>query len=61
MPSGRFAVTVNLQVSFLAPAAKGTALIARARALHVVSVADEVETACAIATVTLRGVDFPAK
>ncbi len=72
MPSGRFAVTVNLQVSFLAPAAKGTALIARARALQVgntigmarvdvVSVADEVETACAIATVTLRGVDFPAK
>jgi len=60
MPSGRFAVTVNLQVSFLAPA-KGTALTARARALHVVSVADEVETACAIATVTLRGVDFPAK
>jgi len=34
MPSGRFAVTVNLQVSFLAPA-KGTALIARARALQV--------------------------
>ena len=71
MPSGRFAVTVNLQVSFLAPA-KGTALIARARALQVgstigvarvdvLSVADEVETACAIATVTLRGVDFPAK
>jgi uncharacterized protein (TIGR00369 family) len=71
MPPGRFAVTVNLQVSFLAPA-KGTSLIARARALQVgstigvarvdvVSVVDGAETACAIATVTLRGVDFPAK
>ena len=71
MPPGRFAVTVNLQVNFLAPA-KGTSLIARARALQVgstigvarvdvVSVADGMETACAIATVTLRGVDFPAQ
>jgi uncharacterized protein (TIGR00369 family) len=71
MPPGRFAVTVNLQVSFLAPA-KGTSLIARARALQVgstigvahvdvVSVADGAETACAIATVTLRGVDFPTR
>jgi uncharacterized protein (TIGR00369 family) len=34
MPPGRFAVTVNLQVSFLAPA-KGTSLVARARALQV--------------------------
>jgi uncharacterized protein (TIGR00369 family) len=33
MPPGRFAVTVNLQVSFLAPA-KGGSLIARARALQ---------------------------
>ena len=71
MPPGRFAVTVNLQVSFLAPA-KGTLLIARARALQVggtigvarvdvVSIADATETACALAIVTLRGVDFPAK
>jgi uncharacterized protein (TIGR00369 family) len=71
MPPGRFAVTVNLQVSFLAPA-KGTTLIARARALQVgstigvarvdvASMADGVETPCAIATVTLRGVDFPAR
>jgi uncharacterized protein (TIGR00369 family) len=71
MPPGRFAVTVNLQVSFLAPA-KGTSLIARARALQVgstigvarvdvASLADGVETPCAIATVTLRGVDFPAQ
>jgi hypothetical protein len=29
--------------------------------VDVVSVADGVETACAIATVTLRGVDFPAQ
>ena len=34
MPPGRFAVTVNLQVSFLAPA-KGTLLIARARTTSV--------------------------
>jgi uncharacterized protein (TIGR00369 family) len=71
MPPGRFAVTVNLQVSFLAPA-KGGSLIARARALQVgstigvarvdvVSVADGTETPCAVAVVTLRGVDFPAK
>jgi uncharacterized protein (TIGR00369 family) len=71
MPPGRFAVTVNLQVSFLAPA-KGTLLIARARAIQVgsmigvarvdvVSIAGGTETACALAIVTLRGVDFPAK
>ena len=71
MPSGRFAVTVNLQVSFLAPA-KGQSLIARARALQVgstigvarvevVSIADGAETTCAMAIVTLRGVDFPDK
>jgi uncharacterized protein (TIGR00369 family) len=71
MPPGRFAVTVNLQVSFLAPA-KGTSLVARARALQVgstigvarvdvASVTDGAETPCAIATVTLRGVDFPAR
>jgi uncharacterized protein (TIGR00369 family) len=71
MPPGRFAVTINLQVSFLAPA-KGGSLIARARALQVgstigvarvdvVSVADGAETPCAIAIVTLRGVDFPAR
>jgi uncharacterized protein (TIGR00369 family) len=71
MPRGRFAVTINLQVSFLAPA-KGERLIARARAIQVggtigvahidlASVADGVETPCALAVVTLRGVDFPAK
>jgi uncharacterized protein (TIGR00369 family) len=71
MPPGRLAMTVNLQVNFLAPA-NGTSLIARARALQagstigvarvdVVSVADGAETLCAIATVTLRGVDFPVK
>jgi uncharacterized protein (TIGR00369 family) len=70
MPPGRFAVTVNLQVSFLAPA-NGGSLIARARALQVgstigvahvdvASLADGVETPCAVAIVTLRGVDFPA-
>jgi uncharacterized protein (TIGR00369 family) len=71
MPAGRFAVTVNLNVSFLAPA-KGQSLIARARAIQVggtigvahvdvVSVAEGEETQCAVAIVTLRGVDFPGK
>jgi uncharacterized protein (TIGR00369 family) len=71
MPPGRFAVTVNLNVSFLAPA-RGDRLIARARAIQVrstigvahvevASVAGGVETPCAVAIVTLRGVDFPAK
>jgi uncharacterized protein (TIGR00369 family) len=71
MPPGRFAVTVNLNVSFLAPA-KGQSLIARARAIQVggtigvahvevASLESDVETPCAVAIVTLRGVDFPAK
>ena len=71
MPAGRFAVTVNLNVSFLAPA-KGQSLVARARAIQVgstigvshvdvASVAGGVETPCAVAIVTLRGVDFPGK
>ncbi|MDE5455101.1 hotdog fold thioesterase [Bradyrhizobium sp. CSA112] len=71
MPPGRFAVTINLQVSFLAPA-KGEKLIARARAIQVgstigvahvevASLADGVETPCAVAVVTLRGVDLPAQ
>ena len=71
MPPGRFAVTVNLQVSFLTPA-KGSSLIARAHAIQVgstigvahvdvVSVTDGAETTCAVATVTLRGVDFPVR
>src|SRR5690349_1121499 len=58
MPAGRFAVTVNLQVSFLTPA-KGSSLIARARAIQVgstigvarvdvVSVTDGAETTCAV-------------
>lgn len=69
MAPGRFAVTVNLQVSFLAPA-KGDGLVARARAIQVGSTigvahvdvasrADGVETPCAFAVVTLRGVAMP--
>ena len=69
MAPGRFAVTVNLQVSFLAPA-KGDCLIARACAIQVGSTiavahvdvalrADGVETPCAFAVVTLRGVAMP--
>jgi uncharacterized protein (TIGR00369 family) len=69
MPNGRFAVTVNLQVSYLAPG-KGETLIARAKAVQVgntIGVAhvdihsfeNGVETLCAFAVVTLRGVDMP--
>lgn len=65
MSKDRFAVTVCLQVNFLAPA-NGETLIARARAIQVgstigvarvdvVSLAEGVETPCAVATVTLRG------
>ena len=71
MPKGRFAVTVCLQVNFLAPAS-GETLIARAKAIQagstigvarvdVISLADGVETPCAVATVTLRAVDMPAR
>jgi uncharacterized protein (TIGR00369 family) len=70
MPKNRFAVTVCLQVNFLAPA-KGETLVAHAKALQigstisvaqvdVVSVADGVTTTCAAATVTLRAVEMPA-
>lgn len=69
MAPGRFAITVNLQVSFLAPA-NGDCLIARARAIQVggtigvahvdvTSQADGVETPCAFAVVTLRSVAMP--
>ena len=71
LPMGRFAVTVCLQVNFLAPA-NGEALIARARSIQagstigvaqvdVVSLTGGVETPCAIATVTLRTVEMPTR
>jgi len=71
LPKNRFAVTLCLQVNFLAPA-NGETLIARAKAVlagstigvaqvDVISLADGVETACAIATVTLRAVEMPAR
>ena len=70
LPEGRFAVTVSLQINFLAPAT-GETLIARARALQagrtfgvaqvdVSSTAQGAEQVCAVATVTLRVVDLPA-
>lgn len=70
LPNNRFAVTVCLQVNFLAPA-NGETLVARARAVQagstigvarvdVISLAGRVETACAVATVTLRAVEMPA-
>ncbi len=62
---------LNLNVSYLAPA-NGQSLIARARAIQVgrtigvahvdvASLADGVETPCAVAIVTLRRVDLPAE
>ena len=71
LPKNRFAVTVCLQVNFLAPA-NGETLIARSKAVlagstigvaqvDVISLADGVETACAIATVTLRADEMPAR
>lgn len=70
LPNNRFAVTVCLQVNFLAPA-DGETLIARARAVQagstigvarvdVISLAGGAEKACAVATVTLRTVEMPA-
>jgi uncharacterized protein (TIGR00369 family) len=70
LPEGRFAVTVCLDVHFLAPA-NGETLVARAKAIQagstigvarvdVISLAGGVETACAVATVTLRAIDMPA-
>lgn len=69
LPPGRFAVTVNLQVNFLAPAS-GDVVVARARAVHVggtigvaqvevSTVTNGAETRCAIVTATLRAVDMP--
>lgn len=71
MPKNRFAVTVCLHVSFLAPA-DGETLIARAKAVQagrtigvaqvdVISLAAGAETPCAVATVTLRAVEMPEK
>ena len=67
LPAGRIAVTIDLHVNYLAPA-KGDVLKATARAIQVVStigvahvdittLADDVDTACAVALVTLRIVE----
>lgn len=69
LPSGRIAITVALNLSFLKPA-DGDLIIARAKAMHVgstlctatVEVATQPgseERTCALATVTLRVVDMP--
>lgn len=69
LEGGQFAVTVNLQVSYLAPA-DGERLIARAHAVQAgrtIGVAqvevsierDGAESPCAMATVTLRAVAAP--
>ena len=69
LPEGRFCLTVNLNVTFLAPA-DGERLVARAEAIRVSSsigtarvsvfseAADGEETLCAIATATMRAIDM---
>lgn len=71
LPPDRFAVTINLQVSYLSPA-NGQSLVARARSMRiggtigvaqveVVTVSDGREETCALATVTLRSVEMPTR
>jgi uncharacterized protein (TIGR00369 family) len=71
LPPGKFCLTVNLQVNFLAPA-DGARLEARAEAIKVSGsicsadvrvfsiAADDSETLCAVAFVTLRAVPMRA-
>lgn len=69
LEAGRFVVTVNLQVNYLAPA-RGSTLIARAKAqqigraicvaqVELYAVENGAENRCALAMVTLRTVDMP--
>lgn len=70
LPAGRIAVTIDLQVNYLAPA-DGDSLTAKAQAVQVggtvcvarvdvtTAKAGEAERLCAIATVTLRAVEMP--
>jgi uncharacterized protein (TIGR00369 family) len=72
LPAGRIAVTIDLHVNFLSPA-DGETIVAKAQAIQVggtVCVAkvevttgkhDQEPRLCAIATVTLRVVDVPAR
>ena len=69
LPEGRIAVSIDLNVSFLAPGS-GDRLIARARPtriggsisvaqIEIFSDANGEETLCAIANITLRNIDQP--
>lgn len=71
LPPGRTAVTIDMHVNFLSPA-DGASVVAKAKAIQIgstvcvatVEVVTEVggdERTCAVATVTLRVVDMPAK
>lgn len=71
LPAGKIAVTIDLHLNFLAPA-KGERIVAKAKAIQtgstvctaaveVFSLAASEATLCAVATVTLRVVDMPAK
>lgn len=68
-PAGRFAVTVDLHVNFLAPA-QGEELVAEARAIQaggtigvaqveVFAVSQQARRACAVAVATMRAVEMP--
>jgi uncharacterized protein (TIGR00369 family) len=68
LPAGKIAITVDMHVNYLAPAA-GEALLAKAKAIQVgstigvaqvdvITVINGVECACAVALVTLRAVDM---
>lgn len=69
LPAGKIAITIDLHINFLAPAA-GPSIVAKARTIQVgtticvVSVEVETEAAhgvqlCAVATAVLRVVDMP--
>ena len=69
-PAGRFAVTVDLHVNFLAPA-QGDELVAVARAIQaggtigvaqveIFAVKPEARHVCAVAVATMRAVEMPA-
>lgn len=68
-PAGRFAVTVDLHVNFLAPA-QGEELVAEARAIQaggtigvaqveVFAVSQQARQICAVAVATMRAVEMP--
>jgi uncharacterized protein (TIGR00369 family) len=71
LPAGKIAVTIDMHVNYLAPAA-GKALLAKAKAIRVgssvavahvdvMTVTDGAERTCAVALVTLRAVNVDSR